>query len=990
MKTQLKILALMLFEFISFGLTNLNAQPSEFYGMSSAGGEYSAGTIFKTDNNGDNLISVYTFFSYDGSTPFSSLCKASNGKLYGVTMFGGADGYGVLFEWDPTTSTYTKKLDFNGTEKGKNPYGSLMQAENGKLYGMTNWGGVNDLGVLFEWDPSDNTFTKRLDFNGVENGSNPQGSLMQADNGKLYGMTSIGGANNYGVLFEWDPVTNAYSKKLDFNGDENGSLPYGSLIQADNGKLYGMTFTGGEIDNGVLFEWDPATDVYTKEINFNGSENGSHPKGSLFKANNGIIYGTTTYGGSNDLGVLFEWNSTTVTYAKKLDFSIELGMGYPHGSLVQANSGKLYGMTGGIIYEWDPVTNTFANKYSFDVDLHSTGSLVLAANGKLYGMTMEGGLGSGSHAGYGILFEWDPVTNTFTKKMDFNSADNGRGPTDLLVRANNNKLYGMTHKGGKYDEGVLFEWNPATNTFTKKLDFNGDENGSHPLGSLMRADNGKLYGMTNGGGLEGGGVLFEWDPASDTYVKKHTFNEAEEGINPYGSLVQADNGKLYGTTGYGGVNRMGVLFEWDPTTNIYIKKLDFNGTENGSNPYGSLLQADNGKLYGMNYKGGAYDFGVLYEWEPTTDTYTKKLDFNGTENGSNPFSTLIQANNGKLYGMTEFGGIYNLGVLFEWDTATDSSIKKIDFDGAEYGLYPRGSLMQATNGKLYGMTSREQINDLGILFEWDPVTGIFTNKSGYTGENNGSYLQNSLVKQDKEKLTGMIEKMGNAKKNELIGTGIVNFHGSLIEIIYETYGTLNADNCDSFISPSGSFTWTTSGVYKDTIPNVAGYDSIITVNLTIRKADASVTQNLSVLTAHASQAIYQWIDCDNGNALLEGETHQTFTAIKDGSYAVIVTQNGCTDTSAFYSVISTGQIINTFKHNITLYPNPNDGSFSIDLGRIYPDAEITIAGLDGRIIRRDELINSRMKTFQISESPGTYTLIITSGNEKAMFKILKK
>ena len=77
--------------------------------MSLAGGEYSARTIFKTDSNGDNLISVYTFFSYDGSTPLSSLCKASNGKLYGVTMFEGADGYGVLFERDPTKSTYSKQ-----------------------------------------------------------------------------------------------------------------------------------------------------------------------------------------------------------------------------------------------------------------------------------------------------------------------------------------------------------------------------------------------------------------------------------------------------------------------------------------------------------------------------------------------------------------------------------------------------------------------------------------------------------------------------------------------------------------------------------------------------------------------------------------------------------------------------------------------------------------------------------------------------------------
>jgi uncharacterized repeat protein (TIGR03803 family) len=989
MKTRLPKITLMVIAFISFGFANVNAQPPEFYGMSSSGGEYSAGTIFKTDSNGNNLNSVYTFFSYDGVNPLSSLCKASNGKLYGVTYFGGADGYGVLFEWDPATSNYTKKLDFNGTEKGSRPWGSLLQAENGKLYGMTNWGGVNDLGVLFEWDPTNNAFTKKLDFNGGENGSNPQGSLMEAGNGKFYGMTAFGGANGFGVLFEWDPVTNAYAKKLDFNGDLNGSNPYGSLIQADNGRLYGMTFTGGENNCGVLFEWNPNTDAYTKKLDFNGNENGSFPNGSLVKANNGILYGTTTYGGSNDKGVLYAWNPDSGTYTKKLDFNIEIKAGYPVGSLVQANNGKLYGMTGYVIYEWDPVTNTFTNKYILDAGLYSKGSLVLADNGRLYGMTMEGGVGSCCQPGAGILFEWDPETDTFTKKMDFNRADNGRLPTDLLVRADNGHLYGMTSRGGEYDVGVLFEWNPAVNTFAKKLDFKGDENGGGPSGSLMRADNGKLYGMA-GGGLEGCGVLFEWDPATDTYTKKVTFHEAEEGCAPYGSLVQADNGKLYGTTGYGGVNKMGVLFEWDPATDIYIKNLDFNGAENGSNPYGSLLQADNGKLYGMTYRGGANDYGIVYEWDPVTDTYTKKLDFNGTENGSNPFGSLIQASNGKLYGMTEYGGIHNYGVLFEWDPANDFYTKKIDFNGAEYGLYPRGSLMQATNGKLYGMTSRERINDMGILFEWDPVTGIFSKKTDYAGEKNGNYPQNSLVKQDEEKLPGMTDKRGNVKIEKLDETGARSFHGSLMEIIYETYGTLNAETCGSYISPSGGHTWTTSGIYKDTIPNVAGYDSIITVNLTIRKADTSVTQNQAVFTAHASEAIYQWIDCNNGKTAIAGETHQTFEVITHGNYAVIVTENGCADTSSCYSFIPTGQIVSTFKHNITLYPNPTDGSFSIDLGRIYQNVEISITTLDGRIIRKEYLINCRFKYLQLSESPGLYLVTITSEKERAVFKVTKK
>jgi hypothetical protein len=204
-----------------------------------------------------------------------------------------------------------------------------------------------------------------------------------------------------------------------------------------------------------------------------------------------------------------------------------------------------------------------------------------------------------------------------------------------------------------------------------------------------------------------------------------------------------------------------------------------------------------------------------------------------------------------------------------------------------------------------------------------------------------------------------------------------------------TASTLNITACNTYFSPSGII-WAVSGEYKDTIPNAVGCDSVITVNLTFISVDTSIMQNQGVLTANAAGATFQWIDCDNNNTPIEGDTLQTFTASEDGHYAVIVYQYGCTDTSACLSVIKTGIVLNTFKHNITLYPNPIDGSFSIDLGRIYQHAKITIAELDGHIIRKDEVLNSRIMDLQISASPGMYMVIITSENERAVFKILQK
>ena len=124
-----------------------------------------------------------------------------------------------------------------------------------KLYGMTRDGGSTDHGVIFSFDPATSTYTKLQDFD-YTNGGDPYGSLIQASDGKLYGMTSGGGNNGYGVIFSYNPVTSAYSKLIDFDY-VNGAYPQGSLIQATDGKLYGMTYGGGSNDYGVIFSYNP-------------------------------------------------------------------------------------------------------------------------------------------------------------------------------------------------------------------------------------------------------------------------------------------------------------------------------------------------------------------------------------------------------------------------------------------------------------------------------------------------------------------------------------------------------------------------------------------------------------------------------------------------------------------------------------------------------------------------------------------------------------
>lgn len=714
------------------------AQTPALWGVTSRGGTDGLGTIFRTNPDGTNQ-SVQKSFKYlvSGARPQGSLTEGQNGKLYGMTSQGGSNDYGVLFEYDLATSTYIKKLDFIGTN-GAYPAASLTKASNNKLYGMTAYGGANNAGVLFEYDPATSTFSKKLDFessNISTLGGAPLGSLTLAGNGKLYGMTNYGGSNGYGVLFEYDPATSTYSGKFNFNGT-TGSYPFGSLNLASNGKMYGMTNQGGVNSFGVLFEYDPATSTYTKKLDFNNTANGAGPKGNLTQAGNGKMYGMTNYGGASGLGVLFEYDPATSAYAKKLDFNNTTGT-YPNGSLTIAANGKVYGMVGGgannngVLFEYDPATSTYTKKFDFISANGSNpgSSLYLAANGKLYGLTQDGGSLTD-----GVLFEYDPATSTFTKKLDFNLTD-GESPLASLAQASNGKLYGTTNGGGATGDGTLFEFDPATATYTKKIDFIGT-NGLSPEGSLVLAGNGKLYGMTNNGGANNAGVLFEYDPTSSAFVKKLDFNYSTTGGGATGSLVLATNGKLYGMVGYGGPNNAGNLFEYDPATSTHIKKLDFTAI-NGSNPQGTLVQTSNGKLYGMTREGGANNKGVLFEYDPATSAYAKKLDFNGT-NGAGPQGNLTLATNNKLYGMTSQGGTNNIGVLFEYDAVANSYVKKIDFAGASNGGSPYGSLSLSPNGKLYGMTQSGGTGGMGVLFEYDPTTSTYTKKQDFTGANGAS------------------------------------------------------------------------------------------------------------------------------------------------------------------------------------------------------------------------------------------------------------
>jgi hypothetical protein len=197
--------------------------------------------------------------------------------------------------------------------------------------------------------------------------------------------------------------------------------------------------------------------------------------------------------------------------------------------------------------------------------------------------------------------------------------------------------------------------------------------------------------------------------------------------------------------------------------------------------------------------------------------------------------------------------------------------------------------------------------------------------------------------------------------------------------------TINLTECKKLLSPSGKYSWTVSGIYKDTIPNAKGCDSIITVNLTVIKPDTSVSLAGIVLTSNAIGASYQWLDCSKSYQPVPGAVSRVFTPGISGSYAVEVSQGLCRDTSSCFSIV-----ITTIQENSTmkweLYPNPTEGI--IYFRGMNGEVTCTISDLLGNTIKKT--VNSATNPLEIKEfKNGVYLLQVEQGGNCKHFRIVK-
>lgn len=358
---------------------------------------------------------VYSFGSTasDGAAPSGALTQANDGNLYGMTSAGGVNGTGTVFQivLAKTTPTDVKTVATvlhsfgasSGGDGAQPKFGSLVQATDRNLYGMTMYGGANNLGAVIKVTLNGEESVIHS-FGGQGDGSLPYGSLIQAIDGYLYGMTSGGGANGTGAVVRLD-TNGAEIALYSFGGPDSGdgTTPIGSLVQGSDGSLYGMTYSGGSGDFGnggtvVKIALAGAETVLHSFIEL-GNVNGATPSGNLIQGTDGSFYGFA-YGGPMGAGVVLKVTPAGVVSVLG-DFSPCCGVN-AGGSLFQSADGSLYGMASGGEYDTGTLikvsqAGVLTVLYSFgeegrgDGENPSDGSLIQSTDGTFYFTTPSGG-----------------------------------------------------------------------------------------------------------------------------------------------------------------------------------------------------------------------------------------------------------------------------------------------------------------------------------------------------------------------------------------------------------------------------------------------------------------------------------------------------------------------------------------------------------------------------------------------------------------------
>ena len=360
--------------------------------------------------------------------------------------------------------------NFTGGSDGANPVNGFLMNAKGEMFGTASAGGASGLGVVFRLSGK-GAETVLHSFAGGADGAAPNGGVIQNAKGELFGTTTAGGAAGQGTVFR------AKGKKeavlYSFAGGTDGADPQAGLVMDAAGNLYGTTSAGGASGNGTVFELvapKQKNGTWTETVlySFGTGTDGAAPIGGVTFDAAGNLYGTTSLGGANGYGTIFE-------------------------------------LTPGAAWT-ETILHSFQNG---DDGATPYAGLISDAAGNLYGAATDGGANGG-----GTVFELTPSGGNWNFAVLTSQPGWGISGTfrDLMIDASGN-IYGTTHCDGNNSAGTIYELTPSGGAwnYTLLYTFTGGADGLYSISNLVMK-NGNLYGTTIDGGVNGAGVIYELTP----------------------------------------------------------------------------------------------------------------------------------------------------------------------------------------------------------------------------------------------------------------------------------------------------------------------------------------------------------------------------------------------------------------------------------------------------------------------------------------------
>ena len=347
---------------------------SSVWGMTAFGGFDDYGTIYKTNENGQNHEVVYEWTNNESysegespRTPVMGLVDGKDGYLYGSTINGGGLNAGVFFRINMATNAYEELFEL--AYLAENPgLGFTIDQSTRTIYAATSFGGTSGLGSIFSLNMTDGEYTELYSWNDATHGHKPEGHPV-LHNGSVIGTTLYGGANEAGTLYKFDIATGTYNVLKHFDYGTIGKAPFFQFEIIDN-VVYGTTRGGGANGYGTIYSYNLNNSEFNVLHNFNG-EDGEGGR-SLTKASNNILIGSAMRGGAYGKGVLFTYDISSNSYTKKIDFDWVNNGAYPETKLLPIGNNEFLGFTrgggengNGINYKYDLNTNSLSVNFSF-------------------------------------------------------------------------------------------------------------------------------------------------------------------------------------------------------------------------------------------------------------------------------------------------------------------------------------------------------------------------------------------------------------------------------------------------------------------------------------------------------------------------------------------------------------------------------------------------------------------------------------------------